>query len=48
MYKYLCLNPIAQCGLDQFAGNYGKTEEAAEAGVEAKAETTAKQRPPIS
>ena len=31
MYKYLCLNPIAQCGLDQFAGNYGKTEEAAEA-----------------
>ena len=31
MYKYLCLNPIAQCGLDQFTGNYGKTEEAAEA-----------------
>ena len=30
------------------AAEAGKAEEAAEAGVEAKAETTAKQRPPIS
>ena len=26
MYKYHCLNPIAACGLEQFDGNYEKTE----------------------
>lgn len=31
MYKYHCLNPIAQIGLDLFDENYGKTENAEEA-----------------
>lgn len=31
MYKYHCLNPIAACGLEQFDGNYEKTENVNEA-----------------
>lgn len=31
MYKYHCLNPISQVGLDQLDENYVKTEDAAEA-----------------
>lgn len=31
MYRYLCLNPIAQVGLDNFTKEYEKTEELAQA-----------------
>lgn len=31
MFKYHCLNPIAQVGLDKFNSNYVKTEDVAEA-----------------
>lgn len=31
MFKYYCLNPIAQVGLDGFSENYGKTEDINEA-----------------
>ncbi len=31
MYRYLCLNPIAQTGLDNFTGEYEKTEDIAQA-----------------
>ena len=31
MYRYLCLNPIAQTGLDNFTGEYKKTEDIAQA-----------------
>ena len=31
MYRYLCLNPIAQAGLDNFTKEYEKTEELAQA-----------------
>lgn len=31
MFRYACLNPIAQVGLDRFSGDYEKTENAAEA-----------------
>ena len=31
MYRYLCLNPIAQAGLDNFTKEYEKTEELAKA-----------------
>ncbi|MBQ4529870.1 MAG: 3-phosphoglycerate dehydrogenase [Lachnospiraceae bacterium] len=31
MYKYHCLNPIANCGLDLFSADYAKTEDVNEA-----------------
>lgn len=31
MYKYHCLNPIANCGLDLFTADYAKTEDVNEA-----------------
>ena len=31
MYKYHCLNPIADCGLDLFSADYAKTEDVNEA-----------------
>ncbi len=31
MFKYYCLNPIAQIGLDNFGANYAKTEDVNEA-----------------
>lgn len=31
MYKYHCLNPIAECGLENFTADYEKTEEMADA-----------------
>ncbi len=31
MFRYACLNPIAQVGLNRFSGDYEKTENAAEA-----------------